>query len=101
MHRCDGLGSAGVPPALAITWNSKTAGKMPALPQNAAASIRRNSQPVRHQLERFCSFKLRHYGRARCVATDRVAAYYRGVPIRNTAWLSRSKLLMRGTPVVV
>src|ERR1700682_850095 len=34
---------------------------MPALPRHAAASARHNSQPVRHQLERPCSLKLRHY----------------------------------------
>ena len=34
---------------------------MSALPQHATASARHNSQRVRHQLERPCSLKLRHY----------------------------------------
>src|SRR6202171_3451986 len=37
---------------------SKTAGKMPALPQHAAASVRQHSQPVCHQLEKGRKFEL-------------------------------------------
>ncbi len=46
------------------TWNA--AGKMPALPQHAAASLRHKSQPVRRQLEGVYSFKPRHYSGTRC-----------------------------------
>jgi hypothetical protein len=53
---------------LALFWKSNTAGPscvrtsmMPALRQNAAASIRHNFQPFGHQYEKVCSFKLRHY----------------------------------------
>ncbi len=35
----------------AFSWNSNTAGKFLALPRHAAASVRQNPQPVRHQLE--------------------------------------------------
>ena len=36
---------------LALSWNSNTAGKMPALPQHAATLIGNNSQLLRRQLE--------------------------------------------------
>ena len=84
---------------LSLSRTYKTAGKMPALPHHATAWIQHNSQTVRHHLERACAFKLRHYRRARCVAPVRVAAYYRGVPIRSTKPSSRSKIVVRVTIV--
>src|ERR1700704_4410044 len=47
-----GPDGAGVPPAPMCFLEFHTAGKMPALPQVAPPSVRHNSQPVRHQLER-------------------------------------------------
>ncbi len=60
---------------LALCWNSNTAGKMPALPQHAAASLQHKSQPVRLQLEWAYSFKLRHYRRFPVLPTFRRLCY--------------------------
>ncbi len=48
---------------LALSWNSNTAGKMPALPRHTAASVQYNFRPVRHQPEMACSFDLHHDGK--------------------------------------
>src|SRR5229473_447869 len=55
------------------------------------------SRNVHIGLRSYRSPKLRHYRSARCVATARMAAYYRGVPIRNTTPSSRNKMVLRGT----
>src|SRR2546427_11510455 len=66
--RCDGFGSAGVPPAPRSSWTFNTAGasfvrtsKMPALPQHAGAPVQHNSQHVRRRLETVCSSELLYY----------------------------------------
>ncbi len=48
---------------LALSWNSNTAGKMPALPRHTAASVQYNFRPVSHQPEMACSFDLHHDGK--------------------------------------
>src|SRR5260370_1581992 len=55
------------------------------------------SRNVHIGLRSYRSPKLRHYRSARCVATARMAAYYRGVPIRNTTPSSRNKMVLRST----
>jgi hypothetical protein len=52
MRRRVGPGGVGVPPAPKCSLEFHTAGKMPTLLQVAPPSVRHNSQPVRHQLER-------------------------------------------------
>jgi hypothetical protein len=42
----------------ALSWNTNTAGKMPALPQQGAASAPHNFQRIGHQHEWVCALKL-------------------------------------------